>query len=89
MKPILSREFGGVPAAQTRDGRSHGVTAAETAACLRNERRENCMVCLSLETCWQAVAAHTGKTAATLGEENAILVRRERKVKYGTIGEQV
>jgi hypothetical protein len=53
MKPIVSRELGGVAAAQTREGRSHGVAAAETAACLRNERRENCMIGLSLQTYWQ------------------------------------
>ena len=50
MKPIVTRALGLVSAAQIRDGRMNGATAAEAAACLRNERREVVMVFLSLET---------------------------------------
>jgi hypothetical protein len=41
MKPIVSRELGAVSAAQIRDGKTKGATAAVAAARWRNVRRVN------------------------------------------------
>jgi hypothetical protein len=43
MKPIVKRELGGVSAAQPRDERTNGATAADATACFRNERRVTVM----------------------------------------------
>ena len=84
MKPIVSRELGLVSAAQMCDGRRKGVTAAEAAARLRNERRENCMVNLSLKTCWQEWPPTPAKPRPLWGEKTLFWSDRKGKVKYGT-----